>query len=48
MAPYPLRYGDEWREIVDEALMAFVDEDLPEVLLGIAHRFVLLELGELR
>jgi hypothetical protein len=48
MAPYPLRYDCEWREIVDEALTAFADEDAPEVLWGIGHRSVLLQLGQLK
>jgi len=38
---YPPHDDHEWREIVDEALTAFIDEYLPEALSGIAHRVVL-------
>jgi hypothetical protein len=38
MAAYPPRKGGEWHEVVDKALSAFIDEHLPEILLGIAHK----------
>ncbi len=41
MAPNPKCELDEWRRVIDEAFLAFVDENTPEAFSGIAHRDVL-------